>query len=245
MAIIRSRREKNYTVLLNDGLRDQRLSFKARGLMAYMLSMPDDWKFYTRELVKHSDKDGRDSVRVGLKELEDCGYLKRQKKRSESGQFDSQDLLLVDTPTFSPGTDYPAPGKPATENPAPANPTLLSTNGTKDLPELSTEGTEHSPAVAELSVSFEDEFDVVWKEYPNKQGKKQAFNHYKAWRKKSVKHTNGYLLERLRLYKANLAANSWKHPMNGSTWFNGRFDDDYSIPASSAQGGTSYGGIDF
>lgn len=243
MAIIRSRREKNYTVLLNDGLRDQRLSFKARGLMAYMLSMPDDWKFYTKELVKHSDKDGRDSVRVGLKELEECGYLKRQKKRSETGQFDSQDLLLVDTPAFSPGTDYPAPAKPATENPAPANPTLLSTNSTKDLLELSTEDT-NSPATAEPSVSLEDEFNVVWKEYPNKQGKKQAFNHYKAWRKKSVQHTNAYLLERLQLYKGNLAANPWKHPMNGSTWFNGRFEDDYSVGVS-PQGGESYGGINF
>lgn len=239
MAIIRSRREKNYTVLLNDGLRDQRLSFKARGLMAYMLSMPDDWKFYTKELVKHSDKDGRDSVRVGLKELEHCGYLKRQRKRSESGQFDSQDLLLVDTPAFSPETDYPAPAKPAT-----ANPTLLSTNGTKDLLELSTEDT-NSPAAAKQSVSLEDEFDVVWKEYPNKQGKKQAFNHYKSWRKKSVKHTNDYLLERLRLYKSDLAANTWKHPMNGSTWFNGRFEDDYSVAAGSVQGGESYGGINF
>ncbi|MGX6452721.1 hypothetical protein ACWM0J_01610 [Pediococcus acidilactici] len=93
---------------------------------------------------------------------------------------------------------------------------------------------------------FEQEFEVVWKEYPNKTGKKQAFNHYKAWRRKSVNNTNEYLLERLALYKQDLAINTWKRPMNGSTWFNGRFDDEYQTQQqSNAQRGSSYGGVEF
>lgn len=82
------------------------------------------------------------------------------------------------------------------------------------------------------SVSLENEFDLIWNQYPNKKGKKQAFAHYKIWRKQSIKHTNDYLLERLRLYQQDLAANKWKQPMNGSTWFNGRFDDDYQAPSA-------------
>ena len=76
---------------------------------------------------------------------------------------------------------------------------------------------------------LEEEFETVWSKYPNKKGKKQAFNHYKAWRKASVKHTNEYLLERLKVYMTDLQQNSWKHPMNGSTWFNGRFDDELEV----------------
>ena len=76
---------------------------------------------------------------------------------------------------------------------------------------------------------LENEFEEVWSKYPNKKGKKQAFNHYKAWRKASVKHTNEYLLERLKVYMTDLQQNSWKHPMNGSTWFNGRFDDELEV----------------
>ena len=76
---------------------------------------------------------------------------------------------------------------------------------------------------------LEKEFETVWSKYPNKKGKKQAFNHYKAWRKASVKHTNEYLLERLKVYMTDLQQNSWKHPMNGSTWFNGRFDDELEV----------------
>lgn len=93
---------------------------------------------------------------------------------------------------------------------------------------------------------FEQEFESVWKEYPNKTGKKQAFNHYKTWRRKSVNNTNEYLLERLALYKQDLAINTWKRPMNGSTWFNGRFDDEYQTQQqSNAQRGSSYGGVEF
>ena len=80
----------------------------------------------------------------------------------------------------------------------------------------------NAPSVPQL----ENEFEEVWSKYPNKKGKKQAFNHYKAWRKSSTKHTNEYLLERLKKYLTYCQQNSWYHPMNGSTWFNGRFDDE-------------------
>lgn len=83
----------------------------------------------------------------------------------------------------------------------------------------------NAPSVSQL----EEEFEKVWSKYPNKKGKKQAFNHYKAWRKASAKHTNEYLLERLKVYMTDLQQNSWKHPMNGSTWFNGRFDDELEV----------------
>lgn len=77
--------------------------------------------------------------------------------------------------------------------------------------------------------SLENDFEVIWKDYPNKTGKKQAFNHYKSWRKKSKENTNDYLMNKLAMYKKHLALNSWKKPMNGSTWFNGRFDDELDM----------------
>ncbi|RCI88654.1 helix-turn-helix domain-containing protein [Lactiplantibacillus plantarum] len=95
-----------------------------------------------------------------------------------------------------------------------------------------TSNKKHSAANATPLVQLKKDFEEIWKEYPNKQDKGRAFNHYKAWRKKSVNHNNAYLFERLRLYKKHLAANPWKSPMNGSTWFNGRFTDDYELTSS-------------
>ena len=103
---------------------------------------------------------------------------------------------------------------------------------TNRLPETTSENNnKHSashsnaPSVSQL----EEEFEEVWSKYPNKKGKKQAFNHYKTWRKASVKHTNEYLLERLKKYLTYCQQNNWYHPMNGSTWFNGRFDDELEV----------------
>ena len=103
---------------------------------------------------------------------------------------------------------------------------------TNRLPETTSENNnKHSASHSNaLSVSqLEEEFEVVWSKYPNKKGKRQAFNHYKAWRKSSAKHTNEYLLERLKKYLTYCQQNNWYHPMNGSTWFNGRFDDELEV----------------
>ena len=53
MAIKRVKKEMNYTIINNTGLKDKSLSLKAKGLLAYMLSLPDDWIFYETELIKH------------------------------------------------------------------------------------------------------------------------------------------------------------------------------------------------
>lgn len=99
---------------------------------------------------------------------------------------------------------------------------------TNRLPETTSENNKYSASHsnAQCVSQLENEFEELWSKYPNKKGKKQAFNHYKAWRKSSTKHTNKYLLDRLDKYLVYCQQNnSWYHPMNGSTWFNGRFDD--------------------
>lgn len=103
---------------------------------------------------------------------------------------------------------------------------------TNRLPETTSENNNKysaSHSNAQRVSQLEKEFEEVWSKYPNKKGKKQAFNHYKAWRKSSTKHTNEYLIDRLDKYLAYCQQNSWYHPMNGSTWFNGRFDDELEV----------------
>ena len=86
MAIIRANHDKNYTVINNFGLQDERLAWKTRGLLCYMLSLPDDWVFRDLELTTHAP-DGKQSTRNALKELEQYGYLVKQQSRGERGKF--------------------------------------------------------------------------------------------------------------------------------------------------------------
>lgn len=102
MAIIRKKRKERFSIVDNKVIEDERLSFKARGLLIYMLSKPDDWKFYTEELAKRSNKDGISAIKTALNEIEDAGYLTRKQGHKKNGQFTSQDWILTDTSTNSP-----------------------------------------------------------------------------------------------------------------------------------------------
>ena len=83
--IIRIKKHTSNFVLLDKTfLEDDRLSFKAKGILAYLLSKPDDWKVIVVHLVTQS-KDGKASVYAGLKELKEYGYYTKVPIRNEEG----------------------------------------------------------------------------------------------------------------------------------------------------------------
>lgn len=124
--------ENNFTMLKNETLRDNRLSYKARGLLACMLSMSDNWVFYVSDLVNRSSKDGKASVNAGLKELSNCGYLIREQRRTKDGKFSKTDWILYDTPQENfcaePFPGFPLTDNPSTEKPMTENQPLRSNN---------------------------------------------------------------------------------------------------------------------
>src|SRR5574344_2124353 len=86
MATIRVIKTKNYSVMSNYHLQDKKLSFKAKGLLSFMLSLPDDWQFTIKGISKNS-KESEKTVRTVLKELELNNYLVIQKKQNKFGRF--------------------------------------------------------------------------------------------------------------------------------------------------------------
>jgi hypothetical protein len=81
---IQKNKENPYVMLNKEFLQNPNLSAKAKGILAYLLSLPDDWQIYENELITHF-KDGRDSIRAGIKELVDIGYIERERTRNENG----------------------------------------------------------------------------------------------------------------------------------------------------------------
>jgi hypothetical protein len=75
--IIRQKRTRNYTIIPNDMLNNEALSFKAKGILTYLLSKPDNWNVYMGQLAKAS-KDGYEAVCSGVTELMDKGYVFRR-----------------------------------------------------------------------------------------------------------------------------------------------------------------------
>ncbi|AOT56584.1 helix-turn-helix domain-containing protein [Weissella soli] len=85
-SIRRKRSGDNFTIISNDFLRDENLSLKAKGLLSYIMSLPDDWKIYFEELTEHST-DGERSTRSAWKELETQGYARTTKILDEKKNF--------------------------------------------------------------------------------------------------------------------------------------------------------------
>lgn len=87
MSIIRIKKGvSNYTIMDNVFLRDKALSAKAKGIFAYLLSLPENWQIRKSELQTHFTE-GRDSINKGFKELVKKGYIIENKKNGKGGVF--------------------------------------------------------------------------------------------------------------------------------------------------------------
>lgn len=115
MSTIRTVKSKDFTTICNTFLRDERLSWKAKGILAYLLSKPDDWKVRVSDLIKRST-DGREKVYAGVNELLTTGYLQRTEVRSK-GKIISYEYVLYETGMPEPHTGFPDTVKPDTKMP--------------------------------------------------------------------------------------------------------------------------------
>lgn len=102
--------DDNFTIISNDWLRDDRLTFKARGLLAYIESHSVEWKINVGWLVAHS-VEGKEAIRSAINELELHGYLKREQENN-GGRFGEVTFITQE---------------PLAENPLAENPSLKKT----------------------------------------------------------------------------------------------------------------------
>lgn len=99
MGIIRiDKTAGNYFIASKYYVEDENISWKAKGIMSYLFSKPDDWQIYQTQLEKVSI-DGKASVRSTINELIDNGYMTRQSRRKSNGDFDGYDYTLHEYPT--------------------------------------------------------------------------------------------------------------------------------------------------
>lgn len=97
--VFRVHKNNNYTTMSNYHLRDKRLSFKAKGLLSMMLSLPANWNYSISGIVSIS-KESETSVKSTLNELKDNGYLevvKLMPDKTKSGRIEYE-YNIFETP---------------------------------------------------------------------------------------------------------------------------------------------------
>lgn len=123
MSTVRVKKDGHYFTASNIPFNDERLSWEARGVMGYLLSKPNDWTISRTDLIKRGDA-GRDKIQRILKELEECGYVDRVRRKRPDGTF-YYETTVYEVPTVD---GFAVHGSPVNGKPV----HLISTDLTND-----------------------------------------------------------------------------------------------------------------
>ena len=122
MEVIRVIKNKNYTTISNQLFKNKGISLKAKGLMAYLLSLPNDWNLSINGIVACS-REGRGAIRNTFTELISAGYIERIQIR-DKGKFVGYDYFVFEQPKCN---------KPTSDNPITDNSIQISKEVTKEI----------------------------------------------------------------------------------------------------------------
>lgn len=225
-----------FAQIANSALRDSRLSFKARGILALVLSHSGEWTATLRWLESQSQVDGRAAIQSALRELTSLGY--RSVHRERYGDeirtivtWRHESNELISRPT--------------------GNLTVREPDGQETGSSLEHYSSEHNsseqheePRAAEASVSLADPFpptlrgsglrrassgafEAFWTAYPRKASKAAARRSFdKALRKTSA----DVLVQAAERYRDDPNRDP-QYTAHASTWLNNERWLDEPLPA--------------
>ena len=153
-------KDNPYVMIDRRPIENPKLSFKAKGILAYALSRPDGWEFNLADLKNHCT-DGRDAIRAGLTELREAGHLEYTQER-KSGKFSNGRILVYEIPLSEPQAELPCTDFPHTDKPLTENPTqVLSTLSNKDIKQKNEEDEERTAEIGKVFKTYQSEIGVI------------------------------------------------------------------------------------
>lgn len=98
MSILRKQHRERYTTIENSILEDKELSFRARGVAAFLFTKPNNWTISLSHLIA-SGSEGEKAIRTALQELAAAGYIMRKRERDTGGHVHTV-TIIADYPAF-------------------------------------------------------------------------------------------------------------------------------------------------
>jgi len=192
--------ESQFTQIHNAWIRDPNISYKAKGLLTYLLSHEVGYTITIGQIIRESG-DGKQAVRSALEELIKAGYLETQRTTDERG-YNAGLAYFIKDPSI------PKSDNPTLDNPTLDNQTALENNLIKNKTK------QEKPT--------ETGFDKFWELYPRKIAKASA---RKAWNKATKTIPADELLKLVKAYSESKLPESTFIPYPASWLNNDRWDD--------------------
>lgn len=259
MSIVRApRQDKGFTIVRDAVARDTRLSYRARGVLIAILSRPDGWRTDAATLSAEG-KEGREAIRAALRELEECGYLVRERRRADRGRWVTE-TVVHDVPTVVrhvseadasaqvtditagrtddgfPGVGNPSPVEDKTAGRADAQKTGVGgpgvgRPGVGGLGAVVRTNVKTSLSPAPQGEETDADFAAWYASYPRREARGAAVKAYRTARKKA---TADQLLEGARAYAATVAGKERRYIAQPATWLNGErwLDEQAVVPGT-------------
>jgi hypothetical protein len=204
-----------FTQVANSILADKKISWKAKGIWAYLYSKPNDWDFHGDRIVDDG-LDGRHLVYSALRELESKGYLTR--KKQSDGRID----YII---RYEPIDGFQQLGKkPVAENRKVQKPQSA------EISNISNIDISLDTVLNNIEKKETLPFDDFWKIYPRKVEKKKS---QQKWSKLSETDRKSAMLD----IPARAQSDQWKREGGRfipypTTYLNGeRWNDEIVAPA--------------
>ena len=250
-----------FAQISNEALRDSRLSFRARGILAMVLSHSGEWHATREWIARQSGHEGRQAIQTALNELTAYGYRRVHKERGQGGAwvtvtswFHHPNGELVQESTETAGELVQEPDRPETRpsgDPTVGQPVRhiedhsknTITEDHKEVEELQLLSSTVPVDAGRTRHTYPADFEDFWSIYPKKKAKGAAFN---AYRKALKIISHQQLLDAVARFAddPNLPADKGFIP-HASTWLNERRWDDepYSPPTGEAGSISAYAAL--
>lgn len=243
-------RLRPYTPIFNEIIQDGRLRLQTRAVFILMLSCPPGWDFTVRGMAKIAGVN-KDTMAKMIREMEEAGYVQRQKQPREGGKFrkggfavvlpspylDDADDEEADAPAED-ETDAPCPNSSDTADSPPPCPNLPCPKTSDKIINIKNNNKPLKPPKGAGRSRYKsapdwkpERFEGLWKCYPRGENKQAAI---RAWDR--LRPSDELIYKMAVGLKRQMQSRDWQENIgipHLSTWLNNaRWEDTLRPPVS-------------
>lgn len=164
------KKNQDYTILSNVFLKDKELSIKAKGFLAVVMGLPENWDFSINGICTIL-KEGKSAIYNVIDELKTQNYCNVKVCRDEKGRIIGNDYTFYEEPYMEkPHSEEPHPENPDMDNPYPENP--YTDNPDTDNPDTDNPDMENQPQLSTYLINEK----ILINDEKNKKEDKSSLN---------------------------------------------------------------------